>query len=313
MMFDRINHCMPLLSYLISGQPASFGMLRYDIGIEPDHIRKVIATLSKHDCKIVFTKPDECQLIHSGLPVWQDYLEYSLKFSSIAPMLVRVYRETTSTQDVAKSLSAAPAIVIAEHQTAGRGRQDKKWESSGKTGIMLSIAWPIDRQCATHDRLSMLTGVAVAQTVERFAPDARIRLKWPNDVVIDGKKLAGILIESVSDVAVIGIGINVTDAPALPENQTTCMETISGRKHDRLHIIEHLILELTKTLQHTKPMLMLDEWRVLAALGQTQTFEQAGQRITGEVMDLDPDHGLIVRRDTGEIVTLPAATTSVVK
>lgn len=313
MMFDRIKQWMPLLSYLIGGSPTSFCLLRYDLGLEADQIRKGVAALNNHGCTVVFTKPDECQLIHSGLPVWQDYIEYSFKINDLSPMLVRIYKETTSTQDVAKSLGASPAIVIAEHQTAGRGRQSKKWESPDQTGIMMSLAWPIDRKGATHDHLSMLTGVAVALTVERFAPEAKVRLKWPNDIFVDSSKLAGILIESVSNIAVIGIGLNVSDAPDVPGNQATCLETISGKKLDRLYIIEKLIVELSKALQSPKPMLMLDEWRVRAALSQTHTFEQAGQRITGEVMDLDPDHGLIIRRNTGEIVTLPAATTSVVK
>ena len=133
--------------------------------------------------------------------------------------------------------------------------------------------------------------------------------------MVDGKKIAGILIEAVPGAFVIGIGLNVTrqavsDATLI--NSSTCLE-VHAPPQDRLIVIEQIALELARTLGTTDPAAMLDDWRGLAALGQTQTFEQAGQRITGEVLDLDPDHGLIVRRDSGEIVTLPAATTSVVK
>lgn len=161
----------------------------------------------------------------------------------------------------------------------------------------------------------MLAGVAVAMAVEALLPNIAVRLKWPNDVMIDGYKLSGILIEVAQGAFIIGIGLNVTHesitGPALADI-ATCLQD-HGFKADRLRVIEQIMVEIDKALRLVDSNLMLDEWRTRAALGQTQTFEQAGQRITGEVMDLDPDHGLIVRRDTGEIVTLPAATTSVVK
>lgn len=86
-----------------------------------------------------------------------------------------------------------------------------------------------------------------------------------------------------------------------------------GPPHDRLDVIQRIMLALDNAYTKTVPEEMLANWRALASLGQTQTFEHNNDRITGEVIDLEPDHGLIVRRDTGEIVTLPASTTSVVK
>lgn len=246
---------------------------------------------------------------------WQDALEASLPCHGDNPLIVRVYNQTASTQDIAKTFAPNRALVITDQQTAGRGRLGRQWVSAPGASVLMSLCCPIQSLGTTHDRISMLAGVAVAKAVESLLPMAGVRLKWPNDVMIEGKKLAGILIEAVNGAHVIGIGLNAThDAvgdPALLETSTSL--AAHGCKADRLLVIERIVIELDRILRMQDHSLMLDDWRARAALGQVQTFEQAGQQITGTVVDLDPDQGLIIRRDTGEMITLPAATTSVVK
>lgn len=251
----------------------------------------------------------------SRLADWQDHLEAVFAGKSSQPMQVRVYKQTRSTQDIAKTFAPQKSLIIADQQTAGRGRLGRVWSSAAGASVLMSLVWPNENKGLTHDRVSVLSGLAVACAVEQIIPSEALRLKWPNDVMIDGRKLAGILIETVGHAYVIGIGLNVTRASIAGTtitDQSTCLEQY-GSKLDRLTVIERIVLGLTHALHPQHHDRTLDHWKRLAALGQTQTFEQAGQSITGEVMDLDPDHGLIVRRDTGEIVTLPAATTSVVK
>lgn len=245
---------------------------------------------------------------------WQDELEATLPRDASGPMLVRVYRETRSTQDIAKTFAPRKALVLADQQTAGRGRLGRSWLSTPGACVLMSMAWPSAGTSATHDRVSMLSGVAVARAVEHLVPGTAVRLKWPNDVMIDGRKLAGILIEAVRGAYVIGIGLNVQSAKSLNEQVKTPVTSLAehGPSIDRLRVIQTIVAELDRTLRSTDQPQVLDAWRSRAALGQTQTFEHHGQRVTGQVLDLDPDHGLIVRRDTGEIITLPAATTSVV-
>jgi BirA family biotin operon repressor/biotin-[acetyl-CoA-carboxylase] ligase len=228
---------------------------------------------------------------------------------------VRVYEEASSTQDIAKSFAPQPALIIAGHQTAGRGRLGRQWLSSQGSSVLMSLMYPTSAGVPSHEGLSMIAGVAVADAVSwGFTRDFPIRLKWPNDIVVDGKKLAGILVETVDGGAVIGVGVNVlataTEGPF--SDISTSLEAL-GKPIDRLLVIQRIVLRLLESLRSTHLASVLEQWRDYALLGQTQTFENNGQRITGEVLDLDPEHGLIVRRDTGEIVTLPAATTSVVK
>ena len=249
------------------------------------------------------------------LAEWQDALEAALALTTDKPIAVRIYQQTASTQDIARSFAPKPTLIVADQQSAGRGRLGRQWVSSPGASVLMSLCWPMQGMTATHDRVSMLTGVAVARAVEGLTIGRSLRLKWPNDVMLDGRKLAGILIEAVQGAFIIGIGLNVTRQSVADPSLAgiaTCLQD-HGCNADRLTVIETIVSELHKSLRLDDYNRMLEAWRARAALGQTQTFENDGQRITGEVIDLDPDHGLIVRRDSGELITLPAATTSVVK
>ena len=251
----------------------------------------------------------------SDMATWQDDLETAMRHRNQDSIIVRVYEETSSTQDIAKSFAPKPALIVAGHQTAGRGRLGRQWQSSPGSSVLMSLMYPTPEGIPSHEGLSMITGVAVAEALGwGFARDYPLRLKWPNDIVVDGKKLAGILVESIDGGAVIGIGVNVLETATEGEISeiATSLETL-GNPIDRLLVIQNIIRHLLDGLRSIHLASALEQWREFALLGQSQTFENNGQRIVGEVVNLDPEHGLIVRRDTGEIVTLPAATTSVIK
>jgi len=106
-----------------------------------------------------------------------------------------------STQDIARAMPIG-SVVVAEHQTAGRGRLERRWESPSGTALLVSFVLQPD------PLLSLAAGVAAA---EACGPE--VRLKWPNDLLLQGKKLGGILVETTSGRAICGIGINLTWAP----------------------------------------------------------------------------------------------------
>ena len=141
----------------------------------------------------------------------QDELEQTLQLPRVA-----LFEATTSTMDVAHRLAGegAPAgtLVIANEQTAGRGRGGKSWASAPGAGLWLTL---IERPADTSglDVLSLRVGLAAARALDRFAAEP-IRVKWPNDLYIDRGKLAGILVEarwreSSLEWVAIGLGINV--------------------------------------------------------------------------------------------------------
>lgn len=110
-------------------------------------------------------------------------------------------KSVPSTQDIARDLPIG-SIVLADHQSAGRGRQEHRWEAPEGTALLVSFVLP------PNPLLSLAAGVAAAE-----ACGPRVRLKWPNDLLLDDKKLGGILVEATSAKAVCGIGINLSWAP----------------------------------------------------------------------------------------------------
>ncbi len=107
----------------------------------------------------------------------------------------------TSTQDVARAMPVG-SIVIADHQTAGRGRHERRWDAPPGTSLLVSFVLP------PHPLLSLAAGVAAAE-----ACGEPVRLKWPNDLLLESRKLGGILVEAMPEKAICGVGINLTWAP----------------------------------------------------------------------------------------------------
>lgn len=127
------------------------------------------------------------------------------------PFRLLVRESVESTNDEARELgrtgAAEGVIVIAERQTAGRGRRGAAWFSPPGESLAFSILVRPDEPKALWPRLALAAGLAVAEAVESFGLEAGI--KWPNDIWISGKKVSGILVEAGADFAVVGIGLNV--------------------------------------------------------------------------------------------------------
>src|SRR6267143_6456508 len=117
------------------------------------------------------------------------------------PQILRL-GSVTSTQDVARDLPIG-SVVVADHQTAGRGRLSHRWEAPPGTALLVSFV------LAPNPVLSLAAGVAAA-----VACGEAVRLKWPNDLLLGGRKVGGILVETTGSKAICGIGINLTSAPA---------------------------------------------------------------------------------------------------
>ncbi len=132
---------------------------------------------------------------------------------------------TESTNDDAKEAAlagmASPALFIADEQTRGRGRSGNAWLAARGESVLLSILLRPDLTPADSANVTLAVGVAVSDVVERYAP-GRVRVKWPNDVLLDDKKLAGILVEAQTrgerlSSLVVGLGVNVHATQFSPE------------------------------------------------------------------------------------------------
>ncbi len=181
-------------------------------------------------------------------------------------------KSVTSTQDVARPLPLG-SIVVADHQTAGRGRLDRRWESPPGTALLVSFV------LRPNPVLSLAAGVAASQ-----ACGGGVRLKWPNDLLLNGAKVGGILIEVTPTTAICGIGINLTWAPpgAAKLNQ------------DRDVLLDRLRVELDRWAS-TDLEDVLTFWRALSdTLGKRVRVDQGERVFEGTAEDIGPRGELIV-------------------
>jgi BirA family biotin operon repressor/biotin-[acetyl-CoA-carboxylase] ligase len=222
---------------------------------------------------------------------------------------VEFFESLDSTMHEAARMAAegAPSgtAVVAEEQTAGQGRHGHGWHSVPGSGLYVSI---VLRPRMEADRMPVLTlalGLAAAEAIAR-ATDIACDLRWPNDVMLDGRKVAGILVQMLEGAAVAGIGINVNHAafPRELAEEAISLRAASGRAHSR----EDLLVELLPAVDRFVHMLsaggsqgVLDlfERRSSYARGKRVLVEQPGGQITGTTAGLDAAGFLRVRRDDG--------------
>ena len=165
--------------------------------------------------------------------------------------------ECTSTQDVLRGTDAPEgAIVVTEHQTAGRGRAGRVWEDGTSRAILASVLLRPEPTTEVA-QLSLVVGLAVAEAMEALAGRAAM-VKWPNDVIIDDRKVAGILLEADSTGVVCGIGVNVNQAAdELPGNTSLpagSLALVTGDVHDRAPLLAAILATLEERY---------DTWRAL--------------------------------------------------
>ncbi|MDQ1078668.1 biotin--[acetyl-CoA-carboxylase] ligase [Pseudoroseomonas cervicalis] len=150
-----------------------------------------------------------------------------------------IHDELPSTQDLvltaAQDGEAGGLAVLARRQSAGRGTQGRPWRSP-QGNLFLSVLLRPAGPARDLPQWSLLAGLAVADTISAYLPDpAALRLKWPNDVLLDGAKAAGILTQGQPDAAggiawlVFGIGVNLAEAPVLPDRPTASLAQHAGQ------------------------------------------------------------------------------------
>jgi BirA family biotin operon repressor/biotin-[acetyl-CoA-carboxylase] ligase len=147
-----------------------------------------------------------------------------------------------STQLLVDTSLSEGALVVADHQTAGRGRLGRTWEAPAGTALLFSVLLKPPAEPPTP-QLSLVAGIAVADTLERML-GLSVQLKWPNDVMLRRRKIAGCLAEARDGAVVLGIGVNVNQTAAeLPENAGS-IRSLTGRTADREELLSMLLTDL---------------------------------------------------------------------
>jgi BirA family biotin operon repressor/biotin-[acetyl-CoA-carboxylase] ligase len=211
---------------------------------------------------------------------------------------IEVLPTTSSTNavvaDRARGGEPAGLVVVAEQQTAGRGRLDRTWTSPARAGLTLSVLLRPELEAARWGWLPLLSGLAVARALrEQTGVDAV--LKWPNDVLIGGRKVCGLLAEAVlPDAVVMGIGLNVTTRRTeLPHDQATSLQLEGASTTDRDTVLRSVLRELGAVMADVEAAVA--GYRALCStIGQQVRVELPTGAVEGVAGSVDEDGRLVV-------------------
>jgi BirA family biotin operon repressor/biotin-[acetyl-CoA-carboxylase] ligase len=216
----------------------------------------------------------------------------------------------------ASGIDVDGAVLIAEHQTAGRGRHGRGWSATPRAQITMSVGVSVvDVPTAAWGWLPLTTGVAVVDAVAPLieATGVEAGLKWPNDVLAGGGKLAGILAEAAKPVVVIGVGLNVTQAPEeVGSPGATSLLDLGVAAPDRDQLVRSLLRELGgriaawRAARGSDPQLAADyRARSLTIGSRVRAQLPGGREIVGTARDID-DQGRLCLETDGETVVVSA-------
>lgn len=294
------------------GQPVHGDFVAGKLGVEPTDVYRRVEALRERGFKIaasalgyrVIAAPDRLE---------DDVLSPLLDARDVHCGL-HCLAEVGSTNEEAARLAAdgAPSLelVVAEAQTAGRGRRGRAWASPPGVNVYLSLLVRPELPAQRAPELSLVAAVATCEAIR--AAGVRARLKWPNDVLANGKKLAGILCEVAADErdvrhAILGVGVNVNARlDELPEELravATSMLVESGAPIARPDFAADLVASLTTWLaRHDEEGFgpVAARWRELSStLGAQVVVREGGRVLRGRAADLDDDGALLVATDEG--------------
>lgn len=211
--------------------------------------------------------------------------------------------------------------VIAEAQEQGRGRSGRRWFMAPGRGLALSVALHLGCDRRQASALPLVAGLALARALDGFGVAAD--LKWPNDLLLGGRKVSGVLVELRrvpggsgplgGEAVVIGVGVNVGErADDFPDElrATATSLAIAGHSLERETVAAALLNQLEPLwteLQEGSRSALLSAWKQRASFwGRDVTVATPSGRVTGTAVDLDPDGALIVRLGDGKLATVVA-------
>lgn len=249
-----------------------------------------------------------------------DAIKHDLSTRVLGQSLVYM-QSIGSTNDIAKQLAEAGeaegAIVLTDYQTAGRGRLARSWVAPARSSVLMSILLKPRLRPDQIGRLTMAASLGACAAIQTET-ELNAQIKWPNDILVNGKKCAGILAESVmganlAEYVIVGLGANVnfsvTSVVGIPANATTIADEL-GREFSRERLVIALLSEIERyylRLSWGDAERLRAEWKSrLATLGQNVSARDGNRVVEGIAQDVDVDGALLVREEDGAIERLIA-------
>lgn len=232
------------------------------------------------------------------------------------------YAETTSTNDVALQLAGngfkEGTLIVAESQTSGKGRRNRKWLAPMGTSILMSLILKPSIMISEAEIITLMSAAAVAQSILNITQLPAL-IKWPNDVMVNRRKVSGILTEmrterGLPSFIVVGIGVTVNISeerlPIEIKDIATSLSIETGREISRISLLQEIIRQLEqrylRLLNQDISSLMM-EWRNLSAtIGYKVQVNLPRRIIRGKAIDIDNAGALLIQQDTGQIQKISA-------
>ena len=277
-------------------------------------IWKHIQSLRKRGYKIASSERLGYKLSETPDLLLPEIIQYGLKTELIAVDNRIVYKKSVeSTNEVAKISvhegAADGTIIVAEEQTGGKGRLERNFFSPKEKGLWFSII--LRPQCLPKDapKFTLMAAVAVVRALEKF--NFQLKIKWPNDILYDGRKIVGILTEMSAEIEhiisiIVGIGINVNirreDFPPNIREIAASLSEIAGKNLSRVEIFRAVLEEFDRLYINYNFDEIFKLWRQYnITLGKKVTIlsAESGDIFTGTAVDIDAEGALIVDTDKG--------------
>ncbi len=293
------------------GRPISLSSIRKALKVGQDDIDSALDTLKALGYKIRRRK-EAVTFVAAADSLTETEITYELKTKLIGKKIF-AYQSVKSTNDIAAQLarSGEPegTIVVCEQQTKGRGRLGRVWHSPSGCGIYISIILKPRFKPEKAPGLAIMTALALADAVSSCCP-GDVRIKWPNDILIGNRKVAGILTELSAernkiDYVVIGIGINVNhkadDFPPELRPIATSIRTANRRKASRVGLLRQFLQNVEKEYRRYKKDQLASSRRRIRSysslLGRNVQLRFGNRTVEGTAVDIDATGALIIEKD----------------
>ncbi|MSR66942.1 MAG: biotin--[acetyl-CoA-carboxylase] ligase [Pedosphaera sp.] len=299
------------------------------LGITRAAIWARIESLRNQGYEIVASPHIGYRLVRSPDKLNADDLRSQIAPKQIIGRELRVLEQTTSTNDEAERLARTGApeglAVFAESQTKGRGRLGRSWSSPPRKGVWVSVLLRPPFSPAETTRLTVMSAVSVARTI-RLQTELKPEIKWPNDILIKGRKTAGILTEMQAEMdhvnyVILGIGLDVNQSAADFSTElkpiATSLRIESGRAFNRADIALTLLREIDSDYRRLcagKFADIAEEWEGLCTtIGREITVTTGNHSHRGRAESLDPTGALLLRTEFGRLERIIGGDVSVHK
>ncbi len=299
--------------------------LSHKLGVTRTAVWKIITTLRKEGYIIDSSSRKGYKLVSTPGVFSAEEIQMDLSTEILGNKII--YKDTVaSTNTIAKDLAVKGekegTVVIGNHQTAGKGRLGRTWVSPYGTGIWMSVILRPDIVPTQAPFITILAALAVARSIEQVS-GVKSGIKWPNDIVLDKRKVCGILTEMSAEIErvnhiVVGIGINVNiDTNEFPEelkNSATSIKIATGKEIDRKQLVQRILENFESIYIHaqTGRESLLEQYRNYSlTIGHQVKVLWQNSETEGKAIEITEDGELLVETNDGKVIKVFSGEVSV--